>query len=55
MTPLLLLLLLLSGTSGCIISDDLANDLFTPSPIRSIRLVLETEQGDDLVLFSGSL
>jgi hypothetical protein len=32
----------------------LVNDLATPNPIRSIRLVLETESGGDLVLFSGA-
>lgn len=43
-----------TGTTGCVLSDDLMNDYETPNPIRNVRIVLTGEQGNDVVIESGA-
>ena len=43
-----------TGTTGCVLSDDLMNDFETPNPIRNVRIVLTGEEGNDVVIESGA-
>ena len=36
-----------TGTSGCVLSDDIVNDYNTPNPIRQVGVTLSTEGGGD--------
>ena len=37
-----------TGTTGCVLSDDLMNDWDTPNPVRSVKVVAESETGDEI-------
>ena len=37
-----------TGTTGCVLSDDLMNDWDTPNPVRSVKVVAEAETGDEI-------
>lgn len=43
-----------TGTTGCVLSDDLMNDYETPNPIRSVRIILSGENGNDVIIESGA-
>jgi hypothetical protein len=43
-----------TGTTGCVLSDDLMNDYETPNPIRKVRIVLRDEDGEDVYVESGA-
>ena len=43
-----------TGTTGCVLSDDLMNDYETPNPIRKVRIVLRGEDGEDVYVESGA-
>lgn len=43
-----------TGTTGCVLSDDLMNDYETPNPIRKVRVVLQAENGDDIIIETGA-
>eukprot|EP01036_Dinobryon_divergens_P029743 gene29743-38883_t len=37
-----------TGTTGCVLSDDLMNDWDTPIPVRSVKVIAESETGDEI-------
>lgn len=37
-----------TGTTGCVLSDDLMNDWDTPNPVRSVKVVAEAETGEEI-------
>ena len=37
-----------SGSTGCVLSDDLMNDRNSPNPVRSVKVTVEDEKGEDL-------
>ena len=39
-----------TGTSGCVLSDDIVNDYNTPNPIRQVGVTLLTEGGGDVYI-----
>ena len=43
-----------TGTSGCVLQDDLFNDEGTPNPPREIKVVLESNEGNDVVLSASA-
>lgn len=43
-----------TGTTGCVLSDDLMNDYETPNPIRKVRVILSSERGEDIVIETGA-
>jgi hypothetical protein len=43
-----------TGTTGCVLSDDLMNDYETPNPIRTVRIILTGENGNDVIIESGA-
>ena len=43
-----------TGTTGCVLSDDLTFNEYTPSPVRSVRVVLQMERGGEVALEAGA-
>jgi hypothetical protein len=43
-----------TGTTGCVLSDDITFNENTPSPVRSVRVVLQTEHGGEVILEAGA-
>ena len=43
-----------TGTTGCVLSDDLMNDYETPNPIRKVRVILSSENGEDISIETGA-
>ena len=43
-----------TGTTGCVLSDDLMNDYETPNPIRNVKVVLTGENGNEIILETGA-
>jgi hypothetical protein len=43
-----------TGTTGCVLSDDLMNDYETPNPIRKVRIILTAENGEEVAIESGA-
>jgi hypothetical protein len=43
-----------TGTTGCVLSDDLMNDYETPNPIRNVRMIITAENGQDVIIESAA-
>ena len=43
-----------TGTSGCVLQDELFNDEDTPNPPREIEVILESNQGNNVRLFASA-
>ena len=43
-----------TGTSGCVLQDELFNDYETPNPPREIKVILESEEGNEVVLLASA-
>lgn len=43
-----------SGTTGCVLSDDIFYNYFTPTPVRSVSVTLETRSGRRITLFANA-
>jgi hypothetical protein len=43
-----------TGTTGCVLSDDLMNDYETPNPIRNVRMIITAENGQDIIIESAA-
>lgn len=43
-----------TGTTGCVLSDDITYNDYTPVPPRRVRVVLATESGSDIQLEAGA-
>ena len=43
-----------TGTSGCVLQDELFNDKDTPNPPREIKVILESNEGNDVSLTASA-